>query len=449
MMKATMPAVIRKTFSDDTVVGVPFLEPGLLRVFRFLASLRLALLSVLFVSRIAAMAALWLVGSSSANVQRYQRLTIITFVNLVLILLLIIYLTWPVVQKVTKKWFLPIALVAATVIPIVERLVALLMQTTPLDDALAVNGTWQLIITLLVPLLFIAWQYDFRAVLFFVIASGLLQLGLMLFMAAVAEVPARQFLLNNGLGLLALRSLIYVLIGYLIVRMMVYQREQRNELARANVDLAQYAVTLDQLATSRERNRLARELHDTLAHTLSALSVQLQAMDALWDSDPAKAHSMLQQSIEATHSGLAESRRAIKALRAAPLEDLGLTLALEQLIETVAQRHGLKHSAYISQDIVVTNSDVEQCIYRTTEEALTNVVRHSGAGKIMVTLTHANDRAVLTIRDDGKGFDPDAVDGSHHFGLNGMRERARLVNGKIDISSKPGAGTIVTLHVAC
>jgi signal transduction histidine kinase len=108
------------------------------------------------------------------------------------------------------------------------------------------------------------------------------------------------------------RTAAMTLVGYILIRLIDGQRAQRHALAEANVKLRQYASTVEQLSISHERNRLARELHDTLAHTLSATSVQLEAVDAVWDTSPNQARELLHKSLAQTRSGLTETRRALK-----------------------------------------------------------------------------------------------------------------------------------------
>ena len=134
-------------------------------------------------------------------------------------------------------------------------------------------------------------------------------------------------------GFLVLQAVMMLLAGSVTATLATVQAAQRAALseayqrqAAANARLQQYAATLEELATSRERNRLARELHDTLAHSLSAVTVQLEAVRSLWARHPDKALRILEQADETARTGLAEARRALQALRASPLEDLGLPL---------------------------------------------------------------------------------------------------------------------------
>jgi len=212
-------------------------------------------------------------------------------------------------------------------------------------------------------------------------------------------------------------------------------------------DCAGYAATLEQLTTSRERNRLARELHDTLAHSLSAMAVQLEAADALWDSAPDEAHARLARSLDTTRDGLAETRRALQALRASPLDDLGLGLAIRALGESAAARNRLAVEVQTPEIDERLSPAIEQCVYRVAQEALENVTRHAAAQRVTVTLAAQGSRVILTVADDGQGFDADAALAEDRFGLRGMRERAELVGGAFQVTSAPGQGTTVRLTV--
>ncbi len=199
-----------------------------------------------------------------------------------------------------------------------------------------------------------------------------------------------------------------MVLGWLVVRLMTIQREQRQALKEANRKLTHHAATLEQLATTRERNRLARELHDTLAHTLSAVAVQLEATNALWTTKPEQAHARLQKSIEVTRSGLTETRRVLQDLRASPLEDLGLALAIRHLAESTASRSGLTLDLHIADRLGSVSPDIEQAVYRIAQEALVNAAAHANARNLTVQLGHFDSHLVLTVSDDGKGFDLNA-----------------------------------------
>jgi signal transduction histidine kinase len=243
------------------------------------------------------------------------------------------------------------------------------------------------------------------------------------------------------------RTLLFLLVGYMVSRIMAIQRRQRQSLAEANVKLTHYATTLEQLTTTRERNRLARDLHDTLAHTLSAVAVELEAVDSLWDVEPAQARSLLERSLSATRTGLTETRRALQALRSSPLEDMGLALAIRQEAETVAERSGWALDLHIAEPANGLPASVEQCIYRVAQEALANASHHAQAKHVKVSLVCQDGALRLTVFDDGMGFDSEKVDPEHHLGIRGMRERAEMVSGRLEIEGEPGQGTTVRLIV--
>jgi signal transduction histidine kinase len=252
----------------------------------------------------------------------------------------------------------------------------------------------------------------------------------------------RLFLLA---GALFIRTISFIVVGYMVVRLMTTQREQRRALAEANTQLAHYAAALEQLATSRERNRLARELHDTLAHSLSGIAVQLEAVKTLWENSPEDARAMLEQSLATTRSGLTETRRALQALRASPLEDLGLALAVRSLAESVAARNGLALDLEAPERLENLSPDLEQGIYRVVQEALENITQHAHARNVKVQLSQTDGHFTLTISDDGKGFQMESVDMINQFGLQGMRERTEMLGGDLEVESQPGRGTTIRL----
>jgi signal transduction histidine kinase len=251
--------------------------------------------------------------------------------------------------------------------------------------------------------------------------------------------------LFSMLGFMIFRTVNFLIIGGVISRLMLAQRKQRYELTMANQQLTHYATTLEQLSVSRERNRLARELHDTLAHTLSGVSVQLEAVRALWDPKPFEAKAMLNQALSDTRSGLTDTRRALEDLRAEPLEDLGISLAVEQLCHAFNERTSVKIVLEMPEELNLSAS-AQHCIYRTVQEALANIDRHAVAQLVNVSLTPAETGSLsLIIADDGIGFDPESHPEEGHFGIRGIRERAELIGGSCTINSMPEEGTTITL----
>jgi signal transduction histidine kinase len=289
---------------------------------------------------------------------------------------------------------------------------------------------------LLIPLLFISAQYSLRKLILFSLGTTLLPIFLALPMASVLDFSAQ---LTSAF----VRLTLYTVAGYIVQRITSAARQQRDALAQKNAQLAQYAITLEQLAIARERNRLARELHDTLAHTLSAVNIQLKALDVLLESDPTAARKTLEATQDLTRTGLGEARRSLQALRARPIDELGLGLALGELARRAAERAGLALTLDVPAQIDGITSEAEQQVYRIAEEALNNVVRHANARCLSVRW---KDEA-LVIADDGVGFASAVSPPNGHFGVVGMKERAMLIDAALTIDSQPGRGTSVKLEM--
>ncbi len=303
---------------------------------------------------------------------------------------------------------------------------------------LAEISTWQQVPVLFVPLVIIGWQYNFKMVMVYCLATAAFEVALNAFTFGLSD--SRFTLLFS---MIFIRTLCFIPVGYMVTRLLAVQRTQQRALAQANAQLAHYAVTLEHLATSRERNRLARELHDTLAHTLSGVAVQLEAVRTLWTTKPEAAHATLEEALSATRSGLTETRRTLQALRAAPLEDLGLPLALRHLAELTAERAGLSLEADLPTRVEDLPPDVEQTVYRIAQESLANILRHAGARHLRMGLVQTPRRFTLTVTDDGKGFDPAAINHDKQYGIRGMQERAEMIGGRLEVESQLGHGSSV------
>jgi len=352
------------------------------------------------------------------------------------IVFLVTFLSWPWLQRRLGRLYLPMALSVASAIPIVEARYLYVLY----GDGNAAR-LWLVFPFLSVPLILIAWQYEYRHVVIYCISTALFEWILII----TIQHPTAMGIASEVEMLLA-RSAFFILVGYIVCNLVEAQREQRQALAEANEKLVRYAATLEELTISQERNRLARELHDTLAHTLAALSVQLEAIATVWQTAPERAARMLDRALGTTRSGLDETRRALQALRATPLEDLGLGQALQHLARNVAERGGLGLQLDILDRIPDLSPEVEQCFYRVGQEALDNVAKHADAQRIAVSLREDGGRLILMVSDDGVGFATDAVASEYRFGLQGMRERADLIGATLDIESSPGQGTVVRLQ---
>lgn len=287
-------------------------------------------------------------------------------------------------------------------------------------------------------LVLVAWHYRFPIVLAYSGTTYLFEL-----LAVTLLVPFSPDQQLTFYFVITIRAISLLVVGVFLNQLIRRLRAQHVALQAANLKLAQHAATLETLTVSRERNRLARELHDTLAHTLSGLAVQLETTKAYWNAQPATAYQLLDSALATTRSGLAETRRALKALRASPLEDLGLRLALQQLAEAAAERGRLTLALTLPAPLPELNAEVEQALYRIAQEALENVVRHAAARTLSVRLAVQEAELEMTIADDGIGLSPDRAGAAGHFGLAGLRERAELAGGRLAVESQPGQGTTI------
>lgn len=200
------------------------------------------------------------------------------------------------------------------------------------------------------------------------------------------------------------------------------------------------------IGAAQERNRIAREIHDTLAQGLTAIALQLETADALLDSAPeaARAQRSVQQALELARANLDEARRSVMDLRAAPLEGRSLPQALGELVQQYSDREHISASLEVSGETRPISARMEMALYRTAQEALSNVARHAHAENVLLELNYGLDDIQLVIRDNGSGFDPAAISAGR-FGLIGLNERAHLLNGMLEIWSAPGEGTRIVM----
>jgi two-component system sensor histidine kinase UhpB len=195
-------------------------------------------------------------------------------------------------------------------------------------------------------------------------------------------------------------------------------------------------------AQERERRRLARELHDEVGQNLTALAMRLARIAE--EADPTVA-GQIEDARGATLRTVDHVRRLAHRLRPAALDELGLVPALTSLCTDIAHSTGLTVVRELPSDLPSLATEVETVIYRVTQESLTNVVRHAGADRAEVSLAFSDvDGLILRVSDDGCGM---PANGASNGGIRGMRERAVLVGGELDVARGAVRGTTVRLHV--
>jgi two-component system NarL family sensor kinase len=213
------------------------------------------------------------------------------------------------------------------------------------------------------------------------------------------------------------------------------------------VERAHLFARSSELGAVEERNRLAREIHDTLAQGLTAVALQLETADALLESgDPACLRETIARALALTRANLEEARRSVLDLRAAPLEGRPLVEALQALVDETAVAGALQVQFEATGASHPLPARLEVGLYRIAQEALTNVARHAQAHAARVQLHVAPDQVRLMVTDDGQGFDPSTA-GAERHGLVGLAERARLLGGRLEIESQPEQGSRVEVTV--
>ena len=357
-----------------------------------------------------------------------------------------LFLFLPGLEKRMSRSYLPIALAMSILVFSLESGAAYVLPgghiLVILPSGRAISLFWastEMILLVLIPCVLAGAAYGLRGAVKAATLSTLLHLatGVAVWLSGV---PPGGFL-----ALLPLRvGVLYVfplITGYLAD---TWRREHK-AVQKANRQLRGYAATVEHLVTSRERVRLARDMHDTLAHSLSALIVQLEAVAVLQETDPTATKAQLDKIRQQARVGLDETRRAILNLRSAPVEELGLAGAIEQLVEQFSQRSGIPADWAVEGEPVPLLPVQANALYRTAREALTNVERHAEASQLTVCLSYA-DGVTLSVQDNGQGFDPAAVD-PERYGLAGIYERAALVDGQVTVDSAPNEGTTLIVRI--
>lgn len=202
-----------------------------------------------------------------------------------------------------------------------------------------------------------------------------------------------------------------------------------------------------ELTIAEERSRLAHELHDAVSQKLFSLRLTAQAVASLIDRDPARAKGELRQVADLAAEAADELRAAVVELRPAALDEDGLVHTLRTQIQVLDRAHSA-HVTFDSCGVKALPSSQEEAMLRVAQEALHNALRHSGAERVDVTIARRGQGAVLSVTDNGKGFEPRTVRrAGRHLGLVSMRDRSSGVGGRLTVQSAPGQGTTIEMEV--
>jgi signal transduction histidine kinase len=243
----------------------------------------------------------------------------------------------------------------------------------------------------------------------------------------------------------ALTTVFSVAFGTWINRIIDQSRERAElieQLERTRAELAEVSM---QAGTLAERDRLASEIHDTIAQGFTSIVMLVQAAEAVIGEDTERARKQLGLIGRTARENLAEARALVAGLGPAPLATASLADALARLADRAGEESGLAAEFSVTGTSRPAGTSAEVVLLRVCQEALANVRRHARASSVRVTLSYGDERVRLAVTDDGAGFDPGEPAGG--FGLRGMRARVAEIGGELTVRSAPGSGTTVTAEV--
>ena len=273
--------------------------------------------------------------------------------------------------------------------------------------------------------------------------------------AAFSLVTAASFAvsmnLSEGLVALILYGVIYAFAAAFanaLVRATDARRESQLllvELQQAHEQLQEYALHAEEMAVVEERNRLAREMHDTIGHRLTVASVQLEGAQRLCSRDPERAAGMVGTVREQVREALGELRNTVATLRTPVEADLQLQSSLTRLMTHFEKATGLTVHQVLPEEMPDLPDAHRLALYRAAQEALTNIQKHAEAQQVWLVLTKSDHVVTLLVGDDGKGL---SLSGEQTgFGLRGLRERADQLGGELHLEPRRGGGTQLSLRL--
>ena len=255
--------------------------------------------------------------------------------------------------------------------------------------------------------------------------------------------------------------LVPLLLGQYVLGLVVLQSLDRRayrpeEIAFAQAVAQQVTIAVQmgrlgekarQTAIFQERNRMAQEIHDTLAQGFTVILMQLEVIEDSLSDAPEQAQLHLELAKEMARSSLSSARRSVRAMRPRELEQNGLPGALVEALSRTERETGVRPVLDIQGVSAPLHNDTETNLLRIAQEALYNVQKHADAEQIWIELSYEPNGVRLAVKDDGKGFDTSAMKKSNHFGLQVMQERTESIGGVFQLSSRPGHGTQIMVTV--
>jgi signal transduction histidine kinase len=240
-------------------------------------------------------------------------------------------------------------------------------------------------------------------------------------------------------------ALVASLLGLFVSSIVGQNAERRRMIEQLNAARGQLARAEREAGALEERQRLAGEIHDTIAQGLTSIVLQLQSAEQELAADPPAARARLNTAIATAREGLSEARRVLWALRPDLLQNEPFHRSVERVAKDWAESSGVTAQLHVTGPVRAVSSDIEQTLLRCLQEALANVQKHAKAEAVTITMSFMGNELFMDIQDDGRGFDVSAR--APGFGLHGMRERVEAAGGRLDIESAPGEGTTVAVQV--
>ncbi|MGK7924366.1 MAG: sensor histidine kinase [Spirulina sp.] len=247
------------------------------------------------------------------------------------------------------------------------------------------------------------------------------------------------FAINSALLFGLVLAFVLLLVGALLS-----ERQSRQALTEAHHRLRRYALLIENQATLQERTRIAREMHDSVGHSLTAQSIQLENASLYFAQNPEKSRYHLQEAQRLGKEALKDVRQSVASLRNPPLPGRSLNLALKKLLQEFQQTTQIKVISKVRLQESL-NPEIQTVLYRVVQEALTNIAKHSQADRVELAIAGSSTGIDLEITDNGKGFEP--RENTTGFGLQGMRERVEALGGNFSLSSQPGSGCQICIAI--
>ncbi|WP_019507687.1 sensor histidine kinase [Pleurocapsa sp. PCC 7319] len=264
------------------------------------------------------------------------------------------------------------------------------------------------------------------------------------FVEFMPDVPVKQ--VHFGMHIVA-ETLVFGLGVFFVLQLtnkVLTERQMKQKLGQANEQLRAYAQKVEELTTVQERNRIARDIHDSLGHALISLNIQMQTAVKLWKKEPVEAYSFLTQAQSLGKTAMQEVRKSISTLREDIREERPLEARIESLVDDYSKGTGLSICTNICRCDSVPEA-VAKAIYRIVQESLTNIFKYAEATKVHIQLKTTPEEFNLSVEDNGKGFNP--RQNSSGFGLRGMQERVTAVSGELQVITSPGNGCRIEVKI--